>query len=89
MISEKEVKSISGLADITIPETELGEFTSRFNNILEYFDILDKVEAEGETESDLYNILREDEITPSLSQEEVLINAGEKEDGYIRAPKVM
>ncbi len=88
MISEKEVKSISGLADITIPETELGEFTSRFNNILEYFDILDKVEAEGETESDLYNILREDEITPSLSQEEVLINAGEKEAGYIRAPKV-
>ncbi|MCK4270804.1 MAG: Asp-tRNA(Asn)/Glu-tRNA(Gln) amidotransferase subunit GatC [Methanogenium sp.] len=89
MISEKEVESISRLADITIPKTELGEFTSRFNNILEYFDILDKVEAEGESESDLYNILREDEITPSLPQEETLKNAGEKEDGYIRAPKVM
>lgn len=89
MISERDVEHIAELADIGISREELDEFTVQFNEILDYFNILDQVEAETKGEADLYNVFREDEITPSLPQDDVLSNAGEKEDGFFRAPRVM
>lgn len=89
MVTENDVQHIADLADVGIGGEELGTFTHQFNAILEYFDILDRVEGSGEATCDLYNILREDEIEPSLSQEEVLKNAPATEDGFIRAPRVM
>jgi aspartyl-tRNA(Asn)/glutamyl-tRNA(Gln) amidotransferase subunit C len=89
MVTEKEVEDIAKLADITIAKEELGEFTFRFNAILEYFDLLDTVVAKGESVPELYNVFREDEVEPPLPQEDVLANPGGSEDGFIRAPRVM
>lgn len=89
MVSENDVEHIAELADIGISREEVAEFTGQFNEILDYFDILDQVEAAVAWEQDLANIFREDEIEPSLSQEEVLSNARETEDGFFRAPRVM
>jgi aspartyl-tRNA(Asn)/glutamyl-tRNA(Gln) amidotransferase subunit C len=89
MVTEKDVQHIAELADVGIGQGELGTFTHQFNAILEYFDILDRVEGSGQAECDLYNVLREDEIEPSLPQDEVLRNAPYKEDGFIKTPRVM
>jgi aspartyl-tRNA(Asn)/glutamyl-tRNA(Gln) amidotransferase subunit C len=89
MVTTEEVENIAKLADITIEKEKLSGFTGQFNNILEYFDILDGVGMDETEEPDLYNVLREDEAKPSLAQEEALKNAGETEDGFIVAPKVM
>ncbi|MBN2734136.1 MAG: Asp-tRNA(Asn)/Glu-tRNA(Gln) amidotransferase subunit GatC [Methanomicrobiaceae archaeon] len=89
MVLENEVEGIARLADISIEKDKLAGFTDQFNNILDYFDILDTVEQEDIEEAELFNVLREDEITPSLSQEDALSNADDTEDGYIKAPKVM
>jgi aspartyl-tRNA(Asn)/glutamyl-tRNA(Gln) amidotransferase subunit C len=89
MVSENDVEHIAELADIGISREEVAEFTGQFNEILDYFDILDQVEAAVAWEQDLANIFREDEIEPSLTQEEVLSNARETEDGFFRAPRVM
>jgi len=89
MVTEKDVQHIAELADVGVSSGELGTFTHQFNAILEYFDILDRVEGNGQPPRDLYNILREDETEPSLSQGEVLHNAAAKEDGFIKAPRVM
>jgi len=89
MVTEKEVQHIAGLADIGINTEELGEFTSRFNAILDYFDVLDRVQGEGAVSCDLSNVMREDVVEPSLPQAEVLKNAGAQEDGFIKAPRVM
>lgn len=89
MVTKEEVENIAKLADITIEKEKLIGFTGQFNNILEYFDILDRVEMDEAEEPDLYNVLREDEVGPSLKQEEALKNAGETEEGFIMAPKVM
>ena len=48
MVSEKDVQHIAGLADVGISREELGTFTHQFNAILEYFDILDRVEGQGQ-----------------------------------------
>jgi len=89
MVTEKEVKHISELADIGINDDELGIFTHQFNAILEYFDLLDTVEGEPAVSHALNNVMREDLVEPSLSREDVLANAGAHEDGFIKAPRVM
>jgi len=89
MITEQDVRHIGELADIGIQERELGEFTHQFNAILEYFDLLDMVEGEGTVRHELTNVMRDDIVEPSLSQDEVLKNASGSEDGFIRAPRVM
>jgi aspartyl-tRNA(Asn)/glutamyl-tRNA(Gln) amidotransferase subunit C len=89
MVSEKDVQHIAELADIGISSEELGTFTHQFNEILEYFDQLDAVKGDAAAIKDLYNVMREDEIEPSLSREEVLRNAPAQEDGFIKAPRVM
>ena len=89
MVTEKDVQHIAELADVGIRPEELGTFTHQFNAILEYFDTLDRVQGDSTFTRDLYNILREDVVEPSLPQEEVLRNAAAKEDGFIKAPRVM
>ena len=67
----------------------MGTFTTQFNRILEYFDILDQVDGEGGSMDRGVNVMREDLVTPSLTAEEVLSNAGGDEDGFIKGPRVM
>lgn len=89
MVTEKDVEHIAELADIDIDKDELVTFTHQFNAILEYFDVLDRVHGKDAITRDLSNVMREDEVEPSLPQEEVLRNAAAQEDGFIKAPRVM
>jgi aspartyl-tRNA(Asn)/glutamyl-tRNA(Gln) amidotransferase subunit C len=89
MVTEQEVQHIGELADIGIDAGELGTFTAQFNAILDYFDVLDRVQGDGAGARDLVNVMREDVVEPSLPQEDVLKNAPAQEDGFIRAPRVM
>ena len=89
MITERDIEHIAELADIGISKEEISEFTSQFNAILEYFEVLDTLEGESAPESGTVNVFREDEPWPSLPQEKVLENAGSTENGFIKAPRVM
>lgn len=89
MVSETEINDIANLADISIPKEELGTFTAQFNSILEYFDLLDAVEAGPPEDTGRYNIFREDIVEPSLDQDAVLSNPGSSEDEFIKGPRVM
>jgi aspartyl-tRNA(Asn)/glutamyl-tRNA(Gln) amidotransferase subunit C len=89
MVLESDVEQIAALADLRIQEDRMGTFTTQFNRILEYFDILDQVNGEGGSMDRGVNVMREDLVTPSLTTEEVLSNAGGDEDGFIRGPRVM
>jgi aspartyl-tRNA(Asn)/glutamyl-tRNA(Gln) amidotransferase subunit C len=89
MVTEKDVEHIGELADIGIDTHELATFTGQFNAIVDYFDVLDRVQGDKTVTRDLLNVFREDTIEPSLSQEEAIRNAGAQEEGYIKAPRVM
>ena len=89
MVSEEEVLRIAELADIGIGRDELPPFTRDFNAILEYFAVLDRVPGGEAGKAEIVNVLREDMVTPSLPQKEVLALAKAAEDGFIRAPRVM
>lgn len=88
MIIKTDVEHIARLACIELDDEELQEFTIQLNTILEYFEELEDVEAKLlQQEED--NVLRTDEITPSLSQQEALFNAPRVDGGYFRGPRII
>lgn len=89
MVTAEDVRKIARLADVGVDDSEIDEFTRQCSGILEYFEVLDSLEQDRQFVRDQYNILREDEVLPSLSQEESLQNAGMTEKGYFKAPRVM
>ncbi|XVH30925.1 Asp-tRNA(Asn)/Glu-tRNA(Gln) amidotransferase subunit GatC [Haloferacaceae archaeon DSL9] len=86
-VDADEVRHIADLARVNLDEDELEEFAAQFAEILSYFDALDEVPA-VETDDELVNVMRPDEVHDGLSQEEALRNAAETEDGYFKGPRV-
>ncbi|PWR71827.1 Asp-tRNA(Asn)/Glu-tRNA(Gln) amidotransferase subunit GatC [Methanospirillum stamsii] len=89
MVTAEDVRKVAKLADVGIDDSEITEFTRQCSGVLEYFEILDTLDQSKQLIRERYNILREDEVTPSLSQEESLQNAGQTEKGFFKAPRVM
>ena len=86
-VDAEDVEHVASLARVDLDEAELEAFTAQFREILEYFETLEEVPA-VESEPDLTNVLREDEIRQSLSREDALANAAEEEDGQFKGPRV-
>ena len=78
-VTEKDVRYIAELSRLEISEEEMPMFTEQFNQILEYADILEKVDTTGIEPTfsilPLYNVMREDEVKPGVSHEEAMKNA--------------
>jgi len=88
MITKTEVERIASLACIQLNDEELNQFTIQLNSILEYFDELAEIETELEEER-RPNVVRPDDVTKSLTQEEALANAPRVENGYFRGPRIL
>lgn len=86
-VDPEEVRHVAELARIHLDDDELDTFTAQFAEILEYFETLDDV-PEIDSEPELTNVLRSDEVGASLSQEAALQNAPETEDGFFKGPRV-
>jgi len=89
MVTKKDVIHVGTLADVGVDDAELEEFSVQFTKILDYFKVLDELPEEHPIPSETFNILREDIITPSLDSKSARKNAGEQEDGFFKAPRVM
>ena len=92
-ISKEEVKHVAKLAHIGLSGEELKKFQGHLSNILEYVDHLNELDTSNVSPTfqvtGLKNIWREDKVSPSLTQKEVLQNAPQKQDGYFKVKKVL
>jgi aspartyl-tRNA(Asn)/glutamyl-tRNA(Gln) amidotransferase subunit C len=86
-VDDEEVRHIASLARVDLDDEEVELFTEQFGDILEYFEALEEV-PEVESDPELTNVMRPDEVHEGLSQEEALRNAPDTEDGYFKGPKV-
>jgi len=86
-VDDEEIGHVAELARIDLDESEVDRFAEQFADILDYFEALDSVPA-VESEPDLVNVLRPDEVESCLDQAEALKNAPETEDGYFKGPRV-
>lgn len=92
-ITRKDVENVALLSRLEITENEVEKFTGQLNAILAYVDVLNQVNTEGVEPTahvlSLKNVMRADEVRPSLPRELALANAPEQEDGYFKVPKIM
>jgi aspartyl-tRNA(Asn)/glutamyl-tRNA(Gln) amidotransferase subunit C len=93
-ISKETVEQIAQLARLELSEVEEKKFQGELSNILGYVDTIQKADVKDveptANVTGLKNVLREDEKIPSkLSRDEILSNAPDKKDGYIKVKSVL
>lgn len=90
-IDEKLIREVAKNAALELTDAEVKAFLPQVKEIIENFSRLDEVNVEGIAVRihpiDISNTLREDEIEPSLSQNEALSNTTHRKDGYFKGPK--
>lgn len=92
-ITRKDVEHVALLSRLELGENDVEKFTGQLNAILDYIDVLSKVDTAGVEPTahvlPLKNVMRADEARPSLPRELALANAPEQEDGYFKVPKIL
>ncbi|MCJ7667118.1 MAG: Asp-tRNA(Asn)/Glu-tRNA(Gln) amidotransferase subunit GatC [Anaerolineae bacterium] len=92
-LSRAEVEHIAELVKLALTEEEKEVFALQLSSILEHFQALQALDTTGISPTAqviaLKNVMRADEVTPSLSLEEALANAPQAEKGYFKVPAVL
>ena len=92
-LSREEVLHIARLARLGVTEEDVDRFREQLSNILQNFEILRQVDTEGVPPTAqsivLQNIMRDDEVTPSLPPEDILANAPRREGECFRVRAVL
>lgn len=92
-LTNDDVLHIARLARIKLSESDVDRFAAQLSGILDHFAALAAVDT-GDLEPTahplpLSNVMRDDEVAPSLSRDEALVNAPQTEDGYVRVRAVL
>jgi aspartyl-tRNA(Asn)/glutamyl-tRNA(Gln) amidotransferase subunit C len=87
------IKYLEKLARITLSEDEEKKVGNELQDILTYIDMLNELDTDGvEAMSHCFpvtNIMRKDEVQPSMSADEIVANAPESQDGCFVVPKTV
>ncbi len=92
-IEKDQVKHVALLARLELSDEELDYFGGQLAQILEHIDKISAVDTSNVEPTahavEVTNVFREDETTPSLSQDEALSNAPKAESGGFVVPKIV
>ena len=92
-LSADEVRQIAALARISMNDEEIEIMRGQMVNILTNIDVLNNVDTHGVNPTghsvDVRSVMRKDESRESLEPEDVLLNAPNSEDGFIRVRSVL
>ena len=87
------IKYLETLARITLNEDEEKRVGSELQDILTYIDMLNELDTDGvEAMSHCFpvtNVMREDEVSASMTPDEIVENAPESQDGCFVVPKTV
>ena len=93
MITPETVREVAALARIHLSEKELATFTGQLDQLLNYFQELQKVKTDTVEPTShvlpLQNVFRQDEVAPSLPQEDVVKMAPERQGAFVRVRRVI
>jgi aspartyl-tRNA(Asn)/glutamyl-tRNA(Gln) amidotransferase subunit C len=92
-ISREQVLHIAALAKLGITETDVDKFSVQLSNILEVFESLQQLNT-SDIEPTIQavasqNVIMCDEVRPSMSREDVLANAPQREEDFFKVKIVL
>jgi aspartyl-tRNA(Asn)/glutamyl-tRNA(Gln) amidotransferase subunit C len=92
-LSRKDVDHVAHLARLGLTEDELERLEGQLNHILDQYSALAQLDTEHIAPTaqtiQVENILREDLVRPSLSAEEILTGAPERQGDYFVVPPIL
>ena len=92
-ITIDEVKHIAKLSKLDIPNDKLDYYVSELSQILDYFDIISKVDTSNVKPliniSDNINIYRNDKPEKGVDKNKFIKNCPETFGNYIKVPKIL
>lgn len=92
-LSRKEVEHVAMLARLELTEEEVATYTEQLNSILDYAAMLEQLNTDEIPPTahavPIHNVLREDQVEPSMDREKVLANAPVAEDGFFKVPRIV
>ena len=93
MISRQDVEHVARLARLALSDAEIERMRAQLDAILAYIDKLRELDVEGVEPTShavpLVNVMRDDEIVPSLPQDEMLANAPDRVGEMFRVPRII
>lgn len=88
-LSTATVKHVAQLANLSLTEEELKDFTRQLSETINYVNQLEEIDTTGIVPTPQVtgksNGFRKDEITPGLTQEQALANAPKSHNGFFVA----
>ncbi len=92
-ITKDEVMHVANLARLDMDEASIDKFADQIGTILEYVDVLNRVDTQGVTPTShaisLTNVFRKDQEKDALQRDKALANAPEKEGGAFTVPRII
>ncbi len=92
-LSREEVLHIARLARLGLTEAEVNKLREQLSNLLENFEILQQVDTSSTPPTAhsiaLQNIVKDDEVAPSLPQDQILANAPRRDGECFRVNAVL
>tara|TARA_B100001179_G_C18402086_1_gene322149 strand:+ start:239 stop:538 length:300 start_codon:yes stop_codon:yes gene_type:complete len=92
-LSVEEIRQISVLTRIAMTEDELDVMRAQMSNILDSVAILNEVNTEDVEPTghsvNIKSVMREDQRQDSLTQDEALLNAPQRDGSFIRIKAVL
>jgi aspartyl-tRNA(Asn)/glutamyl-tRNA(Gln) amidotransferase subunit C len=92
-LGSAEVEHVANLAQLALSDQERELFREQLSSILEYAERLQELDTEAipptATVLPLENVMRDDEIQPSLPLADVLANAPQVDDDCFQVPLVL
>lgn len=92
-IDETQVRKVAKLARLELTEVEVEEFTGQLSAILDYVEKMDRLDT---TKVEplahclpISNVFRRDCVKDSLSAEEALANAPQRDGEFFKVPKIL
>jgi aspartyl-tRNA(Asn)/glutamyl-tRNA(Gln) amidotransferase subunit C len=93
MITREEVLHVARLARLSLTDEELELMRQQLDAILAYIDKLRELDVEGVEPTahavPLINVMRDDDVVPSLSQDAALANAPDRAGEFFRVPRII
>jgi aspartyl-tRNA(Asn)/glutamyl-tRNA(Gln) amidotransferase subunit C len=92
-LTQERVEHVAELAQLALTDGEKERFQEQLSSILEYAEMLQQVDTDAipptATVLPLENVMRDDEVQPSLPLADVLANAPDVEENCFQVPVVL
>ena len=92
-IDEEQVRRVALLSRLELSDEEVAQFSVQLSDIVEYIEKLNELNTDNVQPLahclPVHNVLREDVPRPSLTNDQALANAPQRQDEYFKVPKIL